>query len=106
MASTADAPRSYVASPDVYKVIAENNNTRVILATWKPGQRDEWHSHPLGTAVYVLTDCETLRLYSPDGQHLDGSLKAGHAEIPPIIHSHSFENRSSTECRMIFVEQG
>lgn len=38
--------RSYVASPDVYKVIAESNNTRVILATWKPGQRDAWHSHP------------------------------------------------------------
>ena len=51
MASTADAQRSCVTSPDVYKVIAENNNTRVIPATWKPGQRDEWHSHPLGTAV-------------------------------------------------------
>jgi hypothetical protein len=76
MASTADAPRSYIASPDVYKVIAENNDTRVILATWKPDKRDEWHSHPPGAAVYVLTDCEALRLYSPDGHHLDGSLKA------------------------------
>jgi hypothetical protein len=106
MASTADAPRSYIASPDVYKVIAENNDTRVILATWKPDKRDEWHSHPPGAAVYVLTDCEALRLYSPDGHHLDGSLKAGHAEIHPAVHSHSFENRSSMECRMIFVEQG
>jgi hypothetical protein len=104
MSSTADAPRSYIASPDVYKVIAERDNTRVILATWKPGQRDEWHSHPPGTAVYVLTDCEALRLYSPDGQSLDGNLKAG--EIHPTVRPHSFENRSSTECKMIFVEQG
>ena len=104
-AMAADAPRSYIASPNVYKVIAERNNTRIILATWKPGQRDEWHSHP-PAAVYVLTDCETVRLYSPDGQFLDGSVKAGQAEIHPTIHSHSFENRSGTECRMVFFEQG
>lgn len=106
MASIPDAPRSYIASPDVYKVVAKNNDTRIILATWKPGQRDEWHSHPPGAAVYVLTDCETLRLYSSDGQYVDGSLKAGTAEIHPVVHSHSFENRSDTECRMVFVEQG
>src|SRR5262249_46904349 len=35
-ASAQDAPRSYIASPDVYKVIAENGKTKVILATWPP----------------------------------------------------------------------
>ena len=106
MAVTADAPRCYVASPDVYKVIAKDGDTRIILATWKPGKRDAWHSHPPGTAVYVLTDSEAIRLHSPEGQHLDGSVRAGQAEIHPVVRSHSFENRSSTECRMIFVEQG
>lgn len=102
----ASSSRSFVASPDVYKVVADRDNTRMILATWKPGQRDEWHSHPAGTAVYALTDCEAMRVYLPSGQSIDGSFKAGHVEIQPEILSHSFENRSSSECKMLFVEQG
>lgn len=43
--------RSFIASPDVYKATAESGDTRVILATWKPGQRDEWQSHPANTVV-------------------------------------------------------
>jgi hypothetical protein len=103
--ASADAPRSYLASPDVYKVIAEGNDMRVILATWKPGQRDEWHSHP-PAAVYCLTDCEAVRVHSPDGQFIEGPIKAGQAEIHPKVHSHSFENRSNAECMILFVEQG
>jgi len=102
---SADAPRSYVASPDIYKIIAEGNNMRVVLATWKPGQRDAWHSHP-PAAVYCLTGCEAGRLYSPDGQFIEGPIKVGQAEIHPKVQSHSFENRSNAECRMLFVEQG
>ena len=102
-ASADDVPRSYIASPDVYKVIAENNKTRVILATWKPGQRDAWHSHPV-TGVYYLTDCEA-RIYSPDGKFVDFSHKAGFAVVQAAIPSHSFENRSSADCRMTIFEQ-
>src|SRR4051794_40606952 len=39
-ASAQNAPLSYVANPGVYKVLAENDQFRVVLATWKPGQRD------------------------------------------------------------------
>jgi hypothetical protein len=98
-----DAPRSYVASPDVYKVIAEDGKTRVILATWRPGQRDQWHSHP-PTGVYFLTDCET-RIHTPDGKFVDSSRKAGFAVVQATIPSHSFEKRSNAECRVIIVER-
>ena len=104
MASVAEAPRCYVASPEIYKVIAESGDTRIILASWKAGQRNAWHSHPPGTSVYALTDCEAFRLYSPDGQSLDASVKAGHAEVHTTVHSHSFENRSKAECKILFVE--
>jgi len=102
-ASAEDAPRSYLASPDVYKVVAENNKTRVIVATWKPGQRDQWHSHP-ATGVYYLTDCQA-RVYSPDGTFREVNEKAGFAVTQLPIPSHSFENRSSSECRIVIVEQ-
>jgi hypothetical protein len=70
-----EPPRSYVASPDVYKVIAQNDKTKVVLAIWPPGKRDNWHSHP-ANGVYFLTDCEA-RIFTPDGKFHDGSLKAG-----------------------------
>ena len=41
-----DAPIAPEASPDVYKILAENDQMRVIEATWKPGQKDNFHSHP------------------------------------------------------------
>ena len=45
------APRSATASPDVYKVLAEDKEMRVILATWQPGQRDQWHAHPVMAVI-------------------------------------------------------
>ena len=44
---------SYKASPDVYKLISENDQFRVIQATWKPGQRDAWHSHAGALVAYA-----------------------------------------------------
>jgi len=98
-----DALRSYVASPDVYRVIAENEKTKVILATWKAGQRDNWHSHP-ATGVYFLNNCES-RIYTPDGKFTDAHQKEGGAVVQAPIPSHSFENRGNSECRIIIVEQ-
>ena len=98
-----DAPRSYVASPDVYRVIAESPKIKMVVATWKPGQRDNWHSHP-ATGVYFLTDC-AARVYNPDGKFADVTPKAGGAVVQAPIPSHSFENRGSGECKMLIVEQ-
>jgi hypothetical protein len=103
LAAADDAPRSYLASPDVYKVVADDGKTKVILATWLPGQRDNWHSHP-PTGVYRLTDCDA-RVHTPDGKFQDSSRKAGTAIVQGAIPSHSFENRGPAECRAIIVER-
>lgn len=103
-ASAADAPRSHVASPDVYQVVAQDEKTRMVLMTLKPGQRDNWHSHP-ATASYFLTDCD-VRVYTPEGNYSDRFRKEGFAYLAGPVPSHSFENRGSAECRMLIVEQG
>jgi hypothetical protein len=101
-AFAADPARSFEASPDVYKVIAEGQSMRVVLVTWKPGQRDEWHSHA-ASAGYWLTDCN-LRIYYPDGKFVDNAIKAERAFVQPPIASHSAENRSATECKLVMFE--
>jgi quercetin dioxygenase-like cupin family protein len=96
------APIDIKASPEVYKEIAGNDQYRMVETVWKPGQRDQFHSHPR-MLFYWMTDC-SLRMYLPDGttQHID--IKAGHAGIQDTISSHSVENRGPSECRIVMFE--
>ncbi|MBE7939906.1 MULTISPECIES: cupin domain-containing protein [Ramlibacter] len=98
------APPAAQASPGVYKVLAENDQFRIELATWKPGEKDNMHSHP-ASAVYRLSDC-TARLTGPDGKVLgEGEAKAGSAALQPPIAAHSLENIGKTECQILIVER-
>ena len=97
-------PPSYKASPDVYKLVSENDQFRVILATWKPGQRDAWHSHAGSLVAYPLTDCKS-RFHTPDGKSVDRDGKRGVVAFNPIIPSHSFENTGTTDCQTLIVER-
>lgn len=98
------APLSNVASPDVYKVLKENAELRMVLATWKPGQRDELHSHPV-TATYALTPCRA-RLYGADGKVLgEPVMPQGTSVLQPVIAAHSFENIGASECQILIIER-
>lgn len=101
-AAQAALPRSYVASPDIYKVLAQNDQFQVIDVRWQPGQKDVMHSHP-ASGVYYLTDCQ-LRLHAPDGTSRDVSLKAGFALAQAPIPAHVLENIGAAECRLVMFE--
>lgn len=96
-------PHSLVASPDIYKVIAENEQYRVIEVTWKPGQRDQVHSHP-ASAVFYPMDC-TLRGFDSSGAEIGSRLnQAGTAIVQRLISAHSVENVGKADCRLIMFE--
>ncbi len=98
-----EAADAVTASPEVYKVIAENDSVRVVAATWKPGQRDVMHSHP-AIGIYILSDCEKMRVHYADGTSKDWSAKSGTAGANAPVTSHAIENIGDTECRTIFFE--
>lgn len=103
-ASAQNAPLSHVANPGVYKVLDENDQFRVVLATWKPGQRDGFHSHP-ANATYALTACNA-RLYGPDNKVLgEAQRAAGSVVLQAPIPSHSFENVGTSDCQILIVER-
>jgi len=77
-----NAPPTYQGDPDVYKVIFEDQNFRVIAATRKKGVHDKAHGHPLLSIVYNVTDCTTT-LYALDGKTTENSAKAGTAGAVP-----------------------
>lgn len=95
-------PRSFVASPDIYKVLAQNEQFKVISVTWRPGQKDVLHSHP-ANGVYYLTDC-SLRIYAPDGSFRDAQPKAGYAAVQAEIPGHVLENIGASDCRLVMFE--
>ncbi len=95
-------PHAVLASPDIYKVAAENDQYRVIVVNWKPGQRDAMHSHA-SSGVYFLTDCQ-LRYFNLEGGSRDGLIKAGHAVVQHPIVGHAVQNIGSTDCRLIMFE--
>ena len=101
-----NAPPSYEGDPDVYKVIFENQNFRVIDAVRKKGVHDKLHSHPVPSIVYHLTDCTSLA-YGPDGKPTGSpsNRKAGTAQTGSITPAHSVENVGPEDCHQIFVER-
>jgi hypothetical protein len=103
-ASAQQAEPTYKADPEVYKVIFEDENFRVIEAFRKKGVHDKPHSHPLPSVVYYVTDC-TTKQYNPDGKTTDNVRKAGTAGAAPVTPSHSAENTGDADCKQIFVEK-
>jgi hypothetical protein len=100
-----NAAPTYQGDPDVYKVIFEDQNFRVIEAVRKKGVHDKLHSHPVASIVYNLTDC-TTKLYNAAGKELsENTRKAGEAFASPITPGHPAENTGAADCRQIFVER-
>lgn len=102
LASAQTAPPSFKASPDIYKIIAEDSAYRVVEVTWKPKQKDVQHSHP-AAAVYYLNDC-SLRSFAKDGSQVDGFPKKGTARVQSSIPSHAIENIGAADCKLIMFE--
>jgi hypothetical protein len=98
------SPPTYQADPNVYKVIFEDENFRVIAATWKKGTRDKDHAHPSPSVAYAVTDC-SLKVVAPDGKSRDVNSKAGSANAVPTTQSHHAENVGASDCQVVFVER-
>jgi quercetin dioxygenase-like cupin family protein len=91
------------ASPDIYEFMGSDPKVKVLLATWPPGGRDEFHGHP-ATAVYAITDVRGS-LYDEDGKATPVSMKAGETRFEDPIKAHSFENTGSAPAQMLIIEK-
>src|SRR6201996_2215231 len=99
-----NAPPTFQADPSTYKVIFEDQNFRVIEATWKKGATDKPHSHSLPFVTYALDDC-TVRIHNPDGTSRDLKNQTGVANTGPITVSHTAENIGNSDCRALLIER-
>lgn len=96
------ALESHVASPEIYKVLAEDDQFRIIEAKWKPGQRDVLHSHPTAYQYHV-NDC-SMRITLADGSSRVANPKRGTSRIAEPVQSHYAENIGTSDCTIVFFE--
>jgi hypothetical protein len=98
---TATAQDPLQVSPDVYKLILDNDQVRVLEYQSKPGQIDGMHSHPTRLA-YTLTPVK-LKAVAPDGSVTDVDAKAGEAFwLGPV--TNSIQNVGNSNARILVVE--
>ncbi len=96
------APIDITASPEIYKIAAQNDDVMLVEARWAPGQRDQMHSHP-AQLYYFLTPC-ALRFTNAEGKTSDSTVDTGRAgSMPPIV-AHAVQNIGKAECRVLIVE--
>jgi hypothetical protein len=100
-----NAPPAHEATPKIYKILAENDQFRVIEAIWQPGQEDNYHSHPADRVSLYQTDC-TLRLTNFDGSSRIGKPKANTAKARSgkPVKSHKVKNIGDQVCVIRIVE--
>ncbi len=95
------APDATLASPDVYRVIFENDLIRVLDINLKAGSSSEMHAHP-AYLVYALTSCK-VKFNSMEGNAGDVDIKAGET-MWREAETHSAENIGGSDCRALNIE--
>jgi beta-alanine degradation protein BauB len=88
-------------SPDVHRVIFENDTIRLLEVTVKPGATVPMHTNP-ENINYILAG-GTLRLVNPDDSVVDVQVVERQV-IPAPVGRHAVENIGPTEVRTLCIE--
>ncbi len=89
-------------SPDRFTVLLENPHVRVVEYVLRPGQRDQWHTHPPKVS-YVIAG-GMLRITTEDGKSFLADEKKGSATWMDGLGLHFAENVGKTPVRILLVE--
>ena len=88
-------------SPNLYKVLLENDQVRVLEYRVKPGDKEPVHSHP-AAVVYVFTDGKA-KATMPDGKSQVIESKAGETIWSEPV-THAWEYLGPGNGRVLIVE--
>jgi mannose-6-phosphate isomerase-like protein (cupin superfamily) len=89
------------ASPDVYRVLHQDDRARVVEMTLKAGARDNPHGHP-DEVVYFIKGGKA-KIHLPDGKALDVEIPDGHI-LSNEAWEHTVENVGDSDIVAIIWE--
>jgi quercetin dioxygenase-like cupin family protein len=82
-------------SPERFAVLLDNPQVRVVEYTLRPGERDQWHTHPAKVS-YVVSGGQ-LRIHLADGTSFLSEEAAGTAVWMDALPRHYAENVGKTD---------
>ena len=95
------AQDSVQQSPELYRVLLDNDEVRVLEDPLKPGEKEPLHAHPDGV-VYGFNDSK-IRVTSADGKVTESAGKAGDVFWRKSV-THALENVGETDVHSLAVE--
>ena len=90
-----------LVEPSIYQVLADTNNIRVVIATYKAGQISKLHRHP-DYISYVLEGGKT-EIIEKDGSKINGELIKGTSGVFKGS-EHVFKNNDTVAWKVLMVE--
>jgi quercetin dioxygenase-like cupin family protein len=89
-------------SPEIYSVLFENDEIRVLELQYQPGERDAPHSHPAYTVLAL--NGGTLTVHEGNGEVHARTVQSNEAALLDAVTLHWGENTGDTTIRAIAVE--
>ena len=89
-------------SPDKFKIVMENEHVRVIQYSVKPGEKDNWHTHPPKSS-YVIAGGR-LKVFLENGETIIADEKTGTASWMDYVGKHYVENIGGTTVTILLTE--
>ena len=89
-------------SPEVYKVLLENEDVKVLEVTFKPGQSDELHRHNVMT--FYAIEGGKMQVALPDGTVKENEIPTGRIGNRKTITTHQVKNIGENTVKVIVVE--
>lgn len=89
-------------STGIFKVLLENEKVRVVEYNLKPGEKDEWHTHPPKSS-YVVSGGK-LKVFLKNGETIDAEEKEGTASWMDYVGEHYVENIGNTTVKIVYTE--
>lgn len=91
-----------VASPELNRVLLENDHVRVVEYQIAPGQTDRWHTHPAKVSYVVAPG--RLRITTGDGESFEVTEEQGSARWLGPVGVHRGTNIGDTPIKIVYVE--
>ena len=102
IADQSHAQDPVAVNPDIYKVLFENEEIRVLELTWEPGEREAMHSHP--KYCIVTKEGRTLRIHTEGNEPRYAEMQVDQPRCVGPVTAHWAENVGDTTVRVIAVE--
>ena len=89
-------------SPEIYEVLLENDDVKVMMVTFKSGQGDKMHDH--NPMIFHVIEGGKAKVTMSDGSVNEREIPSGFTGFNPQGQSHQVTNVGDNQVKILLVE--